>query len=311
VRIFFLTEFLIGTGGWDYFRIPDVSPLEAYSKAFNFVEVNSTFYQIPNLNVVKSWRKIVPRDFEFSVRCNKKLTHELQFESTPEVFSIFDQMFTICNILDANFLHFQTPQQFDSIQSNVEKVTNFFSSLKKTNLHYILEMRSPNPLSSSFVKLLEELGIIHCVDLLKGIEPVYQSDVLYTRIFGKGFHNVYQPLDSELRQINQIASKEGIKKSLVVMHSNKMFKDAARFKIYKESGNFPKVTNSTGVDSLVEVLCEDAIFPSSKYDLMIDQGWKLIDLTPTQRVHASNLIQKLPEKIYYGIDDIVDSLRGN
>lgn len=95
------------------------------------------------------------------------------------------------------------------------------------------------------------------------------------------------------------------------MHSNKMFKDAARFKIYKESGNFPAVTKSTGINSLVEILKEDAIFPSTKFDLINDQGWKLIDLTSTRRVHASELIQKLPEKIYYGINDIVHSLRAN
>ena len=306
-----MTEFRIGTGGWKYFKIPDIHPLVAYSKAFNFVEVNSTFYQIPKLEIVKSWRKIVPKGFEFSVRCNKELTHELKFESTSEVFNIFSQMVTICNILGADFLHFQTPPQFDFNQSNIAKVTNFFSSIKKTNLNFVLEIRNPCPLDSSFVKSLQDLGIIHCVDLLSKVEPIYQSDVLYTRIFGKGFHNVYQPLDDELRQIDKMASKDGIRKSLIVMHSNKMFKDAARLRLFKETGEFPMVTKSTGVDSLVEVLQEDAFFPSNKVDLIHDQGWKLIDLAPSKRVHASDLIQKLPEKIYYGIGDIVDSLSGD
>ncbi len=306
-----MTEFRIGTGGWEYFIIPKVHPLEAYSRAFNFVEVNSTFYQMPNLELVKSWRNYVPKDFDFSVRCNKKLTHELQFESTPEIFTIFDQMITVCRFLDSEFLHFQTPPRFVFNNSNIKKVKNFFSSLKKTNVHYVLEIRDPSPLNLSFVNLLKDLELIHCVDLLKGIEPVYESDLLYSRIFGKGFHNVYQPLDRELRQIDKTASKEGLKKSIIVMHSNKMFKDAARFKIYKESGSFPTVTNSTGVNSLIEVLKEDAIFPSNKFDLMTDQGWKLIDLTPSCRVRASDLIQKLPEKIYYGLNDIIHSLRGN
>ncbi|MEJ2272080.1 MAG: DUF72 domain-containing protein [Candidatus Bathyarchaeota archaeon] len=305
-----MTEFRIGTGGWAYFTIPTIHPLKVYSKVFNFVEVNSTYYKMPNIDQVKAWRKIVPKDFEFSVRCNKKLTHQLHFELNPEVFGIFDQMVAICNILDAKFLHFQTPPQFDFNRPNVERVTNFFSSLKKTNIRFVLEIRNQNSLSSSFVNFLQDFGIIHCVDLLKGLEPAYQSDILYTRVFGKGYHNIYQPLDSELRQIDKIASKDGFGKSIIVMHSNKMFKDAARFKIFKESGKFPMVTKSIGVDSLVEVLKEDAIFPSNKIDLFNDQGWKLIDLTSTKRVHASNLIQKLPEKIYYEIDDIVHSLRG-
>ena len=86
-----MTKFLIGTGGWAYFRIPGVDPLEAYSRAFNFVEVNSTFYEIPKMKMVESWRKKVPKDFEFSVRCNKTITHELMFESVPEAFNILDR----------------------------------------------------------------------------------------------------------------------------------------------------------------------------------------------------------------------------
>ena len=65
---FFLTEFRIGTGGWKYFKIPDIHPLVAYSKAFNFVEVNSTFYEIPEIKMVESWRRLVPHNFVFSVR---------------------------------------------------------------------------------------------------------------------------------------------------------------------------------------------------------------------------------------------------
>ena len=38
-----MTEFLIGTGGWAYFKVPNIHPLIAYSKAFNFVEVIQHF----------------------------------------------------------------------------------------------------------------------------------------------------------------------------------------------------------------------------------------------------------------------------
>lgn len=306
-----MTEFLIGTGGWAYFKVPNFHPLIAYSKAFNFVEVNSTFYRIPKMRLVKSWGKVVPKNFEFSVRCNKKLTHELGFESLPESFQIFDVMVKICNILKAKILHFQTPPSFDYNKTNCQKIHDFFSSINKNGLCFALEPRSPIELNSNFMKIIKDLEIIHCVDLLKGIEPVYQSDILYTRLFGKGYHNIYQPLDDELKQINQKASKEGIKKAVITMHSNKMFKDAARLKIYKESGIFPMVTNSTGVDSLVEVLKEDAIFPIKKTELISHQGWKIIDQTSKKRIRASDLLQKIPKKTYYGIEDIIQELEVN
>jgi uncharacterized protein YecE (DUF72 family) len=52
-----VTQYLIGTGGWAYFNAPDRSSLEAYSKVFNFVEVNCTFYEYPEIGRVEHWRK--------------------------------------------------------------------------------------------------------------------------------------------------------------------------------------------------------------------------------------------------------------
>ena len=66
----------IGAGGWAYFKVPGLDPLAAYSKAFDFVEVNSTFYTTPSIEMVRSWRKRVPGNFMFSVRCHKDLTHK-------------------------------------------------------------------------------------------------------------------------------------------------------------------------------------------------------------------------------------------
>jgi uncharacterized protein YecE (DUF72 family) len=127
-----LTDILIGTGGWAYFKVPNIHPLVAYSKAFNFVEVNSTFYDIPKMKTVEYWRKIVPEDFEFSVRCNQRLTHELKFNSVTEDFEILDKMVSICNTLKAEILHFQTPPSFNYNNASIQKIQNFLHPLNWT-----------------------------------------------------------------------------------------------------------------------------------------------------------------------------------
>ena len=303
-----MTEFLIGAGGWAYFHVPQVHPLVAYSKAYDFVEVNSTFYEIPKLKTVESWRKIVPPGFKFSVRCNQVVIHKFKFKAVPETFEVLEKMVVICKILDAEILHFQTPPSFLPNKANAETIMDFFSSAKLDSIRAALEIRSTSDTEPGFFKIMQDLNIIHAIDLLKGKKPAYSSDILYTRLFGKGYHNIYQPLDSELKKVDKIASKGNIKKAYITMHSNRMFKDAARFRIYKDTGEFPMVTKSTGVNSIAEVLKEDAKFPSNKTELLSHQGWKVIDLTPNKRVHASDLLQKLPEKTYYGIDDIVEML---
>jgi uncharacterized protein YecE (DUF72 family) len=303
-----LTEFLIGAGGWAYFHVPNVHPLVAYSKAFNFVEVNSSFYEIPDLKMVHSWRRMVSSDFVFSVRCNKKLTHNLRFQSVPEAYEVLGRVVSICGILKADILHFQTPPSFKPDETNGKIISDFFSGVDLHEIRPVLEVRSKRSLDSSFVEVLRDMNIVHSVDLLKGEKPAYKSDILYTRLFGKGFHNIYQPLDSELREVDSVASQGNYEKAVVISHSNRMFKDAARFLIYKETGEFPMVTKSTGVDSLAEVLGEDAKFPSTKEQLVHHQGWKVIDLSEEERVRASELLSRLPDKTYYDVNEIVTGL---
>ncbi len=305
-----MTRFLIGAGGWAYFQVPGVHPLVAYSKAFDFVEVNSTFYEIPNLKLVESWRRLVPPNFEFAVRCNRALTHKYKFQSTPEAFDVLEKMTTICSTLKAEILHLQTPPTFPPSKTNVDLIRNFFSTTDLKGIRIALEMRGgKRSLNQDLVKTMQDYNMIHCVDLSKGEEPAYKSDILYSRLFGKGPHNIYQPTDEELRKIDRKASKGDHKTVAVSFHFVRMYNDAARLKIYKKTGKFPMVTKSTGLTSLVEVLREDAKFPSSKTELIRHQGWKLIDLTKTKRVHATYMLKKLPEKTYNSINEIVQTLK--
>jgi len=38
-----VADYLIGTGGWAYFKVPNKPSLKAWS--FDFIEVNQTFYE--------------------------------------------------------------------------------------------------------------------------------------------------------------------------------------------------------------------------------------------------------------------------
>ena len=304
-----MVDYLIGTGGWAYFRVPGLPSLVAYSRIFDFVEVNSTFYQIPNLKAVELWRRRVPENFEFSVRCNRVVTHKYQFQPRDEMYDSFDNMIAICKILRAAILHLLTPPTFEPNKDNAELLRTFASSVNSKGVKMALEVDATNQaLSPDFVKMMQDHNMIHCIDLSKDEKPAYESDILYSRLFGKGPHNIYQPTDEELRKIDRKASKGNFKTVAVSFHYIRMYKDAARFKIYKDTGKFPMVTKSTGVSSLKKVLMEDAKFPSSKKELISHQGWKIIDLTKDKRVHASYMLRKLPEKTYNNVSEVVQAL---
>ena len=75
----------LGTQGWNYdawvgpfyptgTRAPDY--LGVYARAFGTVEVDSTFYAIPSVKVVRGWASRVPDGFTFALKLPQAATHE-------------------------------------------------------------------------------------------------------------------------------------------------------------------------------------------------------------------------------------------
>jgi uncharacterized protein YecE (DUF72 family) len=54
----------IGCGGWWDFD----GGLPRYSRRFDFVELNTSYYQTPKISSARYWRRNVPGDFEFSAK---------------------------------------------------------------------------------------------------------------------------------------------------------------------------------------------------------------------------------------------------
>jgi uncharacterized protein YecE (DUF72 family) len=306
-----LKEYLIGTGGWAYFQVPGLHPLIAYSRAFNFVEVNSTFYQLPSTKEVENWRKLVPSDFQFSVRAHRSITHDNKLQPKTETFKALEKTKEICRALKANIMHLQTPPSLKLDSASASNLDNLLTSADLGKIRIALEVRNArsSELAPELVGVMQDHGIIHCVDLLRGQKPAYPSDTLYTRLFGKGSHNTYQPTDEELAEVDHEASSGSFEKVAMSFHFVRMYKDAARMKIYKQTGKFPTITKSVGLYSLDEILVEDAHFPMTKQELIYSQGWKLFDMTKDRKMHASDLLTKLPERTYNNINEVIEGLR--
>ncbi len=297
-------EIRIGTGGWAYFTA-GMDSLSAYSKAFDYVEINSTYYEVPSMELVKSWRKRVPEGFEFSVRCHRSITHQYLLKSVPEAITNFNRMIEICRLLRSAYLHILTPPQLEFTSRRIEVIRDFFETVDTAGVKLVWEPRSLGAkIDREVIKIMEDHDIVHCVDLSRQ-SPLRESDVLYSRLFGKGRHTLYQFTDSELKEINQKARELKARKIMLAFHGIRMYKDAARLKVFLKSGSFPRVTKKLGLESLQEVLMEDTKFPITKKGLLEEQGWKVIDLAETERVHASYYLEILPERTYENVEEII------
>ena len=85
---------LIATQGWNYtawvgpFYPPGTRAsefLSTYARAFRGVEVDSTFYAIPDARVVSAWDERTPPDFTFALKMPKEVTHDLRLRSAEDL----------------------------------------------------------------------------------------------------------------------------------------------------------------------------------------------------------------------------------
>jgi uncharacterized protein YecE (DUF72 family) len=76
-------EIRVGCSGWNYASWkqefyegrPPRSWLEHYARHFDTVEVNNTFYRLPNRDAVANWERTAPPGFLFAVKASRYLTH--------------------------------------------------------------------------------------------------------------------------------------------------------------------------------------------------------------------------------------------
>ena len=83
----------IGCSGWNYDawrgafypqREPRRKWLSLYAERFDTVEVNNTFYRLPNRDSVAAWVRDTPPDFTFTVKASRYLTHVKRLGDTRD-----------------------------------------------------------------------------------------------------------------------------------------------------------------------------------------------------------------------------------
>lgn len=88
----------LGCQGWNYpawvgpfypERTKAADFLTTYARAFDTVEVDSTFYAIPAVKTVRGWAERTPASFTFALKLPQEITHERRFVDCGEVAARF------------------------------------------------------------------------------------------------------------------------------------------------------------------------------------------------------------------------------
>lgn len=147
--------------GWSYkFWVDKLYPpklkaqeyLQEYSKHFNSVEVNSSFYRVPSVSTIKKWKEETNQSFLFSVKTPKKITHEKWDEDKLDYLDFFFN--TISNLeYKLGPILFQFPLSFKS--ESFEALRDMISVLP-SGFRYAFEFRNKSWFRDNFFDLLED-----------------------------------------------------------------------------------------------------------------------------------------------------------
>jgi uncharacterized protein YecE (DUF72 family) len=182
----------IGTSGWHYKhwigtfypeRTKDTDQLKYYLKFFKTVEINNSFYRLPSPETFETWRKAAPKDFIFSVKASRYLTHMKKLKADRRSINKF---FSSVNKLKekAGPVLFQLPPLWNI---NVERLSEFLPKLPK-GYQYTFEFRDHSWYDEEIYNLLRQFNCAFCIyELERHLSPQeITANFVYIRLHGPG-----------------------------------------------------------------------------------------------------------------------------
>lgn len=185
-------DLYIGCSGWSYSswegpfypsHIDNKLMLPFYSKIFNYVEIDSTFYNIPSQQMVKNWNKRTPNNFRFTVKFPKIITHEKRFRDVEKELSQFYE--NIEPLKDKILaLLIQLPPSYE-LKEGLDTFRNYDFFFDDT-FRYAIEVRHSswfNELAYNMFRNSNISLVWSQMDVLQ-TPPVITTDFIYLRLIG-------------------------------------------------------------------------------------------------------------------------------
>jgi uncharacterized protein YecE (DUF72 family) len=187
----------LGTQGWNYeawvgpFYPDGTKPadfLSIYARAFDTVEVDSTFYAIPPSKTVRGWAQRTPDDFVFALKMPQEITHERRLRDADEIAEMFfDRARELGDKLGPVLIQLGP----DFGPSELPAVAQFLPKLPR-DLRFAIEFRQRGWIHDGVLALLAEHGVALALTDARWIPRKQMlslanrptSDFVYVRLMG-------------------------------------------------------------------------------------------------------------------------------
>jgi uncharacterized protein YecE (DUF72 family) len=225
---------------------------DIYYQNFPVVELQQTFYQLPQIVTGRRWKEEAPLDFEFTMKAWQLITHEPSsptyrrlrivipeekkkdygfFKGTEEVDEAWLRTAEFARALDVRKIVFQTPASFNPSNGHVKNLRQFFKKIERQSFTFVWEPRGRWE-RKEVEGLCKELNIIPCLNPFDA--PLNLATLLYVRLHGRTGYR-YRYSEEELVELQEKARP--YPQSYLMFNNVGMYEDALRLKKLLEQEN--------------------------------------------------------------------------
>lgn len=157
----------VGTSGYSYKewkgsfypeKIPPKEMLSYYAARFNAVELNNTFYRLPQPGMVESWMAQAPDTFSFSMKASQGITHFRRLkDAVYPTRLMLERVAPLKDRLGA--VLFRLPEDF---KKDVKRLETFLKDLP-ADMPAVFEFRHPTWFDDDVLGLLRSYNRVLCI----------------------------------------------------------------------------------------------------------------------------------------------------
>jgi uncharacterized protein YecE (DUF72 family) len=239
----------VGTSGWQYAhwkrvfyqdKLPQRMWLPYFAERFRTVEINNTFYNLPDKPVFDHWREASPPDFVFALKMSRFLTHLKRLHDPEEPVKRFMERARRLGPKLGPIL-IQLPPRFTIDVERLDGTLRLFPRSVRVSV----EFRDESWFVPETRALLERRGVALCLaDSPRRKQPMWRTaDWSFVRFHeGRGAHPPGYERDVLDRWVDRIAETWSASDDVYVYFNN----DAAGYAI-RDAVTFAELAAASGL----------------------------------------------------------------
>ena len=168
-----------------------------YSGRLNSVEINNTFYKIPETSALKRWIDQTPDDFRFSVKGSRYITHMKKLNDAKPHLDKFYRSIEPLKV-KTDVILWQLP---GNLRKNTDKLETFCDHLNQKYIN-VIEFRHKSWFDEKVYDILKNYNVTVCSLSAPGDLPneiFHQTGRIYLRFHGKNDWYKDNYADEELK----------------------------------------------------------------------------------------------------------------